>query len=170
MRKNVLYQYFVEGDTEKKMIQILKSNMEVVVSGKVQRLNVIQEEISDSYLRTIKQGTVVILVFDTDVCHDEILRKNIKKLTSNSSVMSVIKIPQVKNLEDELVYCCNIKRITELLNSRSVSEFKSDMLKVNNLQSKLVEHSFNIERFWSRNPSQPYGDIFTESNKIKIHK
>ncbi len=168
MRRNVLYQYLVEGDTEKKIVQILKDNMKDIVPGKVQRFNVIQEEISDFYLRTIKPGTIVVLVFDTDVCFDEILRKNIKKLLNTSSVKCVVKIPQVKNLEDELVFSCNIKKITELLNSQSVSAFKSDILRINNLQNKLVENSFDINKFWSRNPYKPFQDISNNAEIIKL--
>lgn len=168
MRKNVLYQYLVEGDTEKKIVQILKDNMKDIVPGKVQRFNVVQEEISDFYLRTIKLGTVVVLVFDTDVCFDEILRKNIKKLLNTPSVKCVVKIPQVKNLEDELVFSCNIKKITELLNSQSISAFKSDILRINNLQNKLVENSFDINKFWSRNPYKPFQDISNDAEIIKL--
>lgn len=34
--------------------------------------------------------------------------------------------------------------------------------------NKLKEHSFNIERFWSRNPNSPYDHITNNVNKIKI--
>lgn len=168
MKKNVNVQYFVEGDDEKKIVNILKNDLKVIIPGRIQKLNVIQNIISDIILRTFKQGTIVVLVFDTDTNNVNILNKNIEKLEKCRSVSEVITIPQVKNLEDELLYSCNIRRITELLNSRSVSDFKSDLIHITNLSSKLKEHSFDINRFWSKQPGQPYEHIINMANKVKI--
>lgn len=168
MKRNILYQYLVEGDTERKVIQTLKGEMNLIIPGKVQRLNVVQEEISDFYLRTIKPGTVVVVVFDTDTENVDILHKNFRKLAKAPTIRKVVTIPQVKNLEDELVYSCSITKITDLLNSNSVAGFKSDLLKISNLSNKLAEKSFDIERFWSRNPSKPYDNIANESKSVKF--
>lgn len=167
--KNVNVQYFVEGEDEKKLINTLKNQLGVIQSGKVQKLNVIENKISMNILRTLKKGTVVVLVFDTDTGKTEILNKNIKMLNECSFISKVITIPQVKNLEDELVRCCNIINITELLNSRSKKDFKSDLIHVTNLDSKLREHGFNINLFWNKQPDAPYQRIVNEAAQIKIN-
>lgn len=161
-------QYFVEGEDEKKLVNTLKNDLKVIIPGKVQTLNATQKIISDLVLRTFKKGTIVVLVFDTDTANLNILNSNIKKLEKCTSVSEIITIPQVRNLEDELVYSCNIKKITELLNSRSVSDFKSEFIHITNLGSKLKEHCFDIIRFWSRNPGAPYQEIVNKSNRVKL--
>lgn len=167
MKKNANIQYFVEGEDEKKLVNTLKNDLKVITPGRVQIINVIQNIVSDMILRTFKKGTVVILIFDTDTNNTDTLNKNISNLKKHRNVADIITIPQVKNLEDELKYSCNIRRITELLNSRSVSNFKSDLIHITNLDSKLKEHSFNINRFWSRHPESPYEHITNQANKIK---
>ena len=169
MRKSANIQYFVEGEDEKKIVNTLKNDLKVIIPGKVQIINVIQNIVSDMILRTFKQGTIVILVFDTDTNNIDTLVKNIEKLEKHRNVLDVITISQVKNLEDELTYSCNIRKITDLLNSRSISNFKSDLIHITNLDSKLKEHSFNITRFWSRNPESPYEFITNQADKIKTN-
>lgn len=169
--KNVNVHYFVEGEDEKKLINTLKNQLGVIESGKVQKLNVIENKISDNILMTLKRNTIVVLVFDTDTKKSDILNSNIKKLNACNFVSKVLTIPQVYNLEDELVRSCKIKEITELLNSRSRKDFKSDLIHVTNLDSKLKEHSFDINLFWSQQPDVPYQNISNDSELIKnIHK
>ncbi len=169
MNRQVNIRYFVEGDDEKKLVNTLKNDLKVIVSGKVQILNVIQNIISDMIIRTFKPGTIVVLIFDTDTNSVDILNKNIAKLKKQCNVSKVITIPQVNNLEDELLYSCNIREITELLNSRSVSNFKSDLIHITNLDVKLRQHAFNINRIWSKNPQPPYDNIINEAYKIKTN-
>jgi len=166
--KGVNIQYYVEGEDEKKLISVLKSEMRVIQPGKIQKLNVIQQQIPDSILRTYSPGTVVVLIFDTDTNNIDILNKNIKKLKVCKAVSKTIMIPQVPNLEEELIRCCNIKEITELLNSRSEREFKRDLIHISNLANKLMEHKFDIKLFWNQRPEAPYQDIVNEAGKIKI--
>lgn len=165
--RNVNVQYYVEGEDEKKLVNTLKNELCVIVPGKVQRLNVIESKISDNILRTIKKGTVVVLVFDTDTNSVNMLKNNIKKLNECKFISKVIAIPQVPNLEKELIRSCNINKITELLNSRSEKDFKSDLIHITNLGSKLREHNFDIKLFWNQQPSSPYEDINNESGLIK---
>ena len=122
--RNLLY--FVEGDDEKKIVNTLKTDMGLICPGKVQKLNVIECNIADLHLRPLSKGTVVVLIFDTDTGNVERLKRNIKKLKTCPAVSKVITVPQVPNLEEELVRSCNIRAITELLNSKSRKEFKSD--------------------------------------------
>ncbi len=167
--KNTSIQYYVEGEDEKKLISVLKSNMEVIKPGRVQKLNVVQDQITDANLRTLKSGTIVVLVFDTDTEQVEILKKNIKKLNGCRAVSKVITIPQVPNLEGELVRSCNINDVTELLNSRSRKDFKNEFIRVSNLEKKLIEHDFDLTIFWTKQPEAPYQDIINNAEEIKIY-
>ncbi|MBP3664537.1 MAG: hypothetical protein J6J03_05180 [Tyzzerella sp.] len=163
-------QYYVEGEDEEKLVNVLKSELRVIRPGKVQKLNVVEQEITDMRLRTLNKATMVVLVFDTDTGNVNVLNKNIKTLQNCSSVSEIVLIPQVANLEHELVRSCNIKKIEELLNSKSRSEFKSDLIHVTNLGKKLQEHRFDINRFWSETPTLAYQEIRNQASKIKLVK
>lgn len=167
--KDVNIQYFVEGEDEKKLLSTLKNQLGVVRPGKVQRLNVVQSRMPMNVLRTLKKGTVVVLVFDTDTNNTDILNDNIRLLNGYAFISKVITVPQVRNLEDELVRSCDIRNITELLNSRSKKDFKSDLIRITNLDSKLKEKKFDIEQFWSKQPEPPYQHIANEASLIKMH-
>ena len=79
--KHNLYHYFVEGECEEKLINELKSiNNRSLVAGKVDVLNVINEEIADARLLALNRNTNIIFVYDIDVEKTEILEKNIRKL------------------------------------------------------------------------------------------
>ena len=60
---------------------------------------------------SLKDGTAVVLVFDTDAGNLTVLKENIKLLQTQRNISEVICVLQVKNLEDELVRSCNIKQI-----------------------------------------------------------
>lgn len=167
--KNASIQYYVEGEDEKKVVSVLKSELRVIKPGKVQKLNVLQTQISDATLRTLKNGTIVVLIFDTDTEKVEILNRNIQKLRKCSFVSAIVTIPQVPNLEAELVRSCNIRKITDLLNSRSKKDFKSEIVHISNLADKLIEHKFDLSVFWTKQPGQPYQDIPNNSEKIKLY-
>ncbi len=109
MIKNNSVQYYVEGEDERKFISVLKTDMRLILPGKVDRLNVIEQKITDARLRTLQQKTTVILIFDTDTGQTATLYENIKKLEASTRVAQVITIPQIMNLEDELVRSCNIR-------------------------------------------------------------
>ena len=166
--KNINIQYFVEGEDEKKLVNVLKTELKMIRPGKVQKLNVVEEVITDAMLRPLKKDTIVVLIFDTDTKNVGILNYNIMRLKECNSVSKVITIPQVANLEEELVRSCDIKIITELLGSPSLTDFKRDFIKINNLDAKLTEHKFDINVFWSKRAKEPYQNIFNQSNEIKI--
>ena len=67
MRRNTIYQYYVEGEDEKSIINALKQGLRKIESGKVEKFNVIQNKFTIARIRPLKSGTVVILVYDTDV-------------------------------------------------------------------------------------------------------
>ena len=160
--------YYVEGDDEKKLLDILKTDLGVIKPGKVQKLNVVTQEITEARLRTLSRDTMVVLVFDTDAGNVNILKNNIGMLEKCKAVSEIVLVPQVPNLEGELVRSCNIKNIKDLLNSKTSGEFKSDIIHVSNLAKKLQEHQFDIQIFWSGRPREPYQDIENQAAKVKL--
>lgn len=169
MEKNKYYHYFVEGEDEEKIVKVLKTDMRLILPGKVQKFNVVQERLNRTRVMTLRQGTTVILVFDTDRENTAILRENIAFLEHISMVEEVICITQVGNLEEELVRSCEIQQIKELTNSRSNREFKHDLLKANNFHKNLEKHKFDIRKFWAASPSGAYKGIVNGGEKIKIY-
>lgn len=165
--KNKCVQYYVEGDDEKKLVEVLKTDLRVIAPGKVQKFNAVEQELTDLRLRTLKPNTTVVLIFDTDTGSIDTLLKNIQTLERCKSVSEIVLIPQVQNLENELVRSCNIKKAEELLNSTSRGHFKHDLIHVSNLASKLREHEFDINLFWSGRPSAPYDQLGNQAAKIK---
>ena len=168
MCQDEYYQYFVEGEDEEKLVKVPKTDMQLIVPGKVSCFNVVEKKFTRARLMNLRSGTNVVLVFDTDTGNETILRENIRTLEKCASVKAVICVPQVKNLEEELAYSCRIKQIRELTNSRTNGEFKRDLLREGNLAQKLENKGFHFERFWSRNPCIGYEGIQNEAYKIKI--
>ena len=72
----------------------------------------------------------------------------IQKIEKYPRISEVVTIPQVRNLEDELIRSCGLKNITELLNSKSRSEFKSDIIKVSNLSAKSLINGKLVTSFF----------------------
>lgn len=164
--KNVLY--YVEGRDEEKLLSVLKTDMQNILPGRVQVLNVVSQKITNARLMTLKEDTVVVLIFDTDVGDTKMLCENMQSLEKCSRVAEVLLIPQCKNLEDELIRSCQIKKITELLDSKGNTNFKNDFIKINNLASKLVKAGFDIEKIWCGKPDGNFKEIRNDSKRIKI--
>lgn len=169
MARNEIYQFYVEGEDEKKVIETLKKDMNLIVSGKVEVLNVIQKEIKTPRIRTLKTGTNVVLVYDTDIDKTDILDKNIKQLKSSKHIKRIICIPQVLNLEDELVSATSVRQVIEILGSRTITDYKRDLIKCSNLDKKLKlkEKDFDISKFWSKEPPESFSKYGNDSIIIK---
>lgn len=166
--KSKFVQYFVEGEDEKKLINVLKTDLGVIRPGKVQKLNVVEYEFTGAWLMALRPKTMVVLVFDTDTGHLDILKQNIKKLEKCPAVSEIVTIPQVPNLEQELIRSCNIKTAAELLGSRSKKDFKRDLIRVTNLADKLRLRQFDIRLLWNETPLAPYQDIENQAWKVKL--
>lgn len=163
-----IYHYFVEGECEQKLINTLKAGPNsLIIPGKVTVFNVQIEHFTDLMIRTLKTGTILILVFDTDAPNSNILDSNIRKL-KDSGFKTIWCIMQDKNLEDELIKSTNINKITELLNTKSKKEFKKALIKEKQLMTKLNDHGFDIEKMWVSKSKTPYKNIENNSQKIKI--
>lgn len=170
MAKNKFYHYFVEGNNEEKIIKILKTDMQLIMPGKVQVFNVVEQGLTKPRIATLKSGTIVVLVFDTDTGNLSTLMKNIDFLNEQKTIKEVLCITQVKNLEDELIRSCDIKQIKELTGSKTNREFKHDMLSDSDLNfyKKLNKHNFDFDIFWSMNDEEEYKDIPNDAIKIKL--
>ena len=168
MPRSITYQYYVEGSDEKKIVDTLKKDLRCIRSGKVEVFNVIQNEIKKTRIRTLKKGTVVILVYDTDIPKTDVLKKNIDQLNKERNIGKVICIPQVYNLEDELKRACGIKDIKKITNSKSNTDFKRDLIQCNNLDHRLVTCNFNIEKFWIKIPDNDFEPFGNDEKAIKL--
>ena len=82
--------YFVEGECEEKLINALKQEPSAIRPGKVKKINVIQNVLSTSQLIQIQTGTIVVLVFDTDVPQTDCLKKNLKLLEKKCTQVKTI--------------------------------------------------------------------------------
>lgn len=55
--------YYVEGEDEKKVIDVLKTDLRAIKPGKVTLLNPVAQEIKDMHLRPLTAGTMVYSLF-----------------------------------------------------------------------------------------------------------
>jgi exoribonuclease II len=167
MSANKRYLYYVEGETEKKLIQELMKEKTLIVPGTVRVLNVTEKRIPNVYLKDIPNNTIVILVFDTDRKETGILKENIKRLRNSKTVKDIWFVMQVENLEDELKRSTDIKQMKDLIGCKSNKDFKREFLKERRLIYKLNNHSFDIDKLWSSKPSQEYKEIENMGKRIK---
>lgn len=171
MRKKAIYHYYVEGEDEKSLLNALKSDMGCIESGKVDKFNVIQNRFTNARIRPLKPGTIVVLVYDTDVEDNiSVLKDNIDFLRKQGGIKDVICVPQVKNLEDELKNACNIKNIGELTKSGTKTDYKRDLISCSNLGVRLCKCQFDVSKFWSKIPSNEFQKFGNGAEKIKIYK
>ena len=82
----MILHYFVEGENERKLIETIKNKY--LYSGKIKVMNVIQNKVPRSILRTLERETIV--VFDTDIEKIDILDENIKLIKSSNNVRDII--------------------------------------------------------------------------------
>lgn len=159
--------YFVEGECEEALLSALKENPALIAQGKIKVLNVLTEDISKSRVIMISPGTTVVFVFDTDVPITDILKRNIARIEQYCTNSKLIFLPQVRNLEDELVRCTDVSKVTELTKSKSISNFKSDFCKTSNLRAVLTKHQIDVLRLWTTNPPEPFTFVPKNSSAIK---
>ena len=155
--KNIRTQYFVEGECEKKLIRTLIAQ-KLIVPGQTDVLNPVQAHIKATHLRRLPEKVRIILVFDTGTAELRILEENIRYLRAQHG-KELITIPQVLNLEDELIRCTDIRYIRNLLNSAHDSDFKTAFIEERNLFEKLLTHRFDSNKLWSLDPDKVFRKI-----------
>lgn len=144
--------YYCEGEDDQKLIDALKVAPGKILPGKSKKLNVVQSLIPKSILLAIKPDTNVVLVFDTDVITNlTVVKKNIENIQRYCRGVKIVYLLQVKNLEDELVRCTDVKTVVELTKSKSLSNFKADFrkMKVEQCRNMLENHKVDVGRMWT---------------------
>ncbi len=166
---NVRIQYYVEGECEQRLVKTL-IQQNLIFPGQKDVLNPVQEHIRPTHLRKLPAYTAVVLIFDTDINNAEILIDNIQVLKNQPNIKSIITIPQVRNLEEELIRCTDVRQVRTLLNCKSNSEFKNAFIEEKRLYEKLIAHHFDFAKLWSSNPGEPFKSlrIQNQANQIKL--
>lgn len=169
IKKKGIYQYYVEGDDDKCIVNALKSDLACIASGKVNVFNVVQEKFTNARIRTLKDNTIVVLVYDTDTTSTQILTENIKFLKAQKAVKEVICVPQVQNLEDELVRACGgISTVEQLTHSKTKTDYKRDLIKCTNLEQRLKSAQFDVNKMWCKTPTNSFAQFGNDAEKIKV--
>ncbi len=166
MKNNCIY--FVEGKCEERLLNALKEKPQRIQQGRVKVFNVIQELLPKSQLITVQAGTTVVLVFDTDIANTECLKENIKRLSTLCTKIKVIYLPQVLNLEDEIIRCSDIKNVIELTHSRSNKDFKRDFCAMTNVRAALDRANLDVAKLWTEKVPDRYSFVLCNSNEVKI--
>lgn len=141
MRKKEIYHYYVEGDDEKHLLDALKREIGCIQPGKVEKFNVIQQRITIARIRPLKQDTIVVFVYDTDV---------------------------ENNLEEELVRCCDISNVGELTKSSTKTDYKRALISCTNLGARLKMCGFDVSKLWSQIPANGFQKFGNGAEKIKL--
>lgn len=148
--------YYVEGKCEETLIKALKERPALILEGRVKVFNPIDKVLSRSELLRIPAGSYVVFAFDTDVPKTDCLVQNIKALKQYIRNVTVVLLPQVLNLEDELKRCTDIKDVIELTKSKSHKDFKHDFCGLTNCRQVLDTHHLDVKRLWE----MPVPDAF----------
>lgn len=165
MIKNCIY--FCEGPCDISLLNALRREPSLILPGRMKEFNVIQNQITTSMLLAIKPGTTVVFVFDTDKEITDKLKKSIKLIHERCPKTKIVFLMQVKNLEDELVRCTDIKKVTDLTQSNSLSNFKTAFCRITNLRDLLDRHKINVNQLWTTKPSEIFEFIPLNSYEIK---
>ena len=162
--------YYVEGECEEHLVNALKLAPAKLIPGKVRVYNVIQKLIPKSQLLMIQPGTMVTFVFDTDVPVTGFLKKNIELLGKYCGRVKIVYLPQVMNLEDELVRCSDVKTAGELTKSRGKKNFKADFcrLKVQESRNTLERHHLEVTRLWTTKVPEHFAFVKGNSELVKM--
>ena len=162
--------YNVEGSCEEQLIGALKQQPAKIIPGKVKIFNVIQRLIPKSQLLSIQPGTIVALVFDTDVPVTEYLKKNVEQLKKFCGRVKIIYLAQVLNLEDELARCTDVKAAQELTQSRSNKNFKADFCRMKSVECRnmLERHHIDVLNLWTTTVPSDFSFVEHNSNQVKL--
>lgn len=111
-----------------------------------------------------------MLAFDTDVPQTITLRKNLELLNRYCGRLRIIYLPQVLNLEDELIRCTDVKSAADLTKSGSTRNFKTDFcrLKVKECRAMLERHKLKTEMLWMTRVPEQFDFVENNSRQIKM--
>lgn len=162
------YFYYVEGQCEKKLIDLLKEH-QLILPGRIEVFNATQDLFNSARLRLLPPRSVVILIFDTDTGELNALIRNIQALRAQQNVLHVWCVTSVNNLEDELLRCTDVKELKKMLNCKRNSDFKQAFIAEKHLYEKLINHHFDFSKLWITNPPEAYmiAGVSNQGSKIK---
>jgi len=166
MIKNCVY--FCEGPCDEALIKALQKEPALVAQGRPRPFNVIQNSIPNSILLAIKPGTDIVFVFDTDKEITDKLQTSIAQVKKHCPKSKLVFLIQVKNLEDELVRCTDVKKVTDLTQSQSVSNFKTAFCKAKDLRAILERHKIDVGKLWTTEPPEVFAFVPQNSELIKL--
>ena len=108
-------------------------------------------------------------MFDTDVEQTAKLKKNLELLTRYCGELLIVFLPQVLNLEDELVRCTDVSSAADLTRSNSIRNFKTDFckLKVKDCRTMLERHGLKTEKLWAAKVPEAFSFVESNRNRIK---
>ena len=150
----------------------LKNKKSQILPGKSKILNVVQTLIPKSILLSIKPDSYVVLVFDTDVTTNlNVVKKNISNIKKYCTGVKIIYLLQVRNLEDELIRCTDVKSALELTKSKSLSNFKADFRKLKDEECKrlLERHKIGVAHLWATKAPADFDFAERNSDLIKTN-
>lgn len=142
--------YYVEGPCEQQLIAALKETPGKLIPGKVKVFNVVQNLIPKSQMLSIQAGTTVVLVFGRKTIFSfPQYRESSSRFFFKFDVCDT-SVSKVLNLEEELVRCTDVKKITELTKSGSVKNFKTDFCKMRTKDCRIMldRHKLEYARLW----------------------
>lgn len=76
---------------------------------------------------------------------------------------------QVKNLEDELVRCTDVKNILDITKSKTLSNFKTDFKNLSDDKCRRVldNHKIDVKKLWTTNAPEVFSFVERNSHLIK---
>lgn len=117
----------------------------------------------------LKRGTIVILVYDTDVWKTDVLERNVQIL-KESGVSAIYHVQSLQNFEDEIVYATSLQEINDFFHTSRRGEFKSAFIAHKDIVAKLQKMDFDDQKIWSRvNEKEPFGEYSSQKSLDFIH-
>lgn len=166
---NKRYFYLAEGECEEKLLQALKLKPSMIHPGKIEKFNVIQDELPIRKLMKYPVGCVVVLVFDTDKEITKHLKSNLKMLKSLPFKVEVMTVVEVLNFEDELERSTDVIRAQDFTKSKTVQDFKSAINRMGEepFRATLKRHKFALNKLWSQKPPKAFSFVKQDGGKVK---
>ena len=169
MEDNRRYFYLAEGECEEKLLQALKLKPSMIHPGKVEKFNIIQNELPIRKLMQYPSGCVVVLVFDTDKEVTEHLKANLKLLKSLPYEVEVMTVAQVLAFEDEIERTTDVKQAQDFTKSATVSDFKGAVNRMGEepFRAALKRHTFDLSKLWAQKPPKVFSFVKQDGGKVK---
>lgn len=167
---NRRYFYLAEGECEEKLLEALQLKPSLIHHEKVEKYNIIQDELPKRKLMQYPSGCVVVLVFDTDKDVTEHLKRNLELLKSLPFKVEVMTIVEVLNFEDELERSTDVKHAQDFTKSESLKDFKNavNRAKDKDFRAALKRHKFDLSKLWTQKPPRIFSFINQDGGKVKV--